>query len=416
MSRKFPWKTAEKIIDDVKRKIVIPISQSTLSEEDILTFADEEMLVAQVPSVMMYNEEFFVYSLRVPLRTGVNKYPIPARAIGMKTRDIFYCDENGNLSDMTRISPDDKTFYQDGSSAYINSVKSFYLENNNVVLPSNNPNTLTGYLVFSFYLQPNQLVKRNRCAFIDAFSIDVTVDNSKLTDGDTIYINGETYTARTSGAVAKEFNIGLNSSVTAANLAVAVTNMVGSSQGPAVTLTSNNISSILKPKSDKFLDMSQLDIFSRSEGLDVSTNIKVRTAEPIEHNVFSTDVPIDFLELAGGHKTKKIDVNVISVSGSSFEFYYQDVPLDITKGDYICNQFECWIPQIPSDLHVTLVERTGERILSAIGDREGAADIANKIAKNEHNQGILIDNRVEGSPKKIAARRSILQYQRFRRW
>lgn len=416
MSRKYPWKTADRIIEDVKRKIVVPISQNTFSEEDILAFADEEMMVAQVPSVMMYNEEFFVYTKRVTLLPNVTKYPIPSRAIGVKLRDIFYADEQGSLYEMTLISPDDRSFFQESANAYPRSAKAFYLENNNVVINPTGESNLSGYLIMTFYLQPNQLVKEERCAFISSFETDITIDNANLNDGDTISIAGTSYTAKTSGATGNQFNIGATSADSATNLAAVISGVTATPSGSLITISTTNIQNLIAPKSDKFQDLVVKNISASSTGYTISNNIKVVCTATIDTDVFSTSVPIDFLELAGGHKTKKIDVSIVSISGDTFTVNYEDVPLDILVGDYICNQYECWIPQIPSDLHVTLVERTGERILAAIGDQEGAASIAAKIQKNEMNQGILIDNRVEGAAKKIAARHSILQYQKFRRW
>jgi hypothetical protein len=416
MSRKYPWKTADKIIEDVKRKIAAPISQNTFSDLDILAFADEEMQVAQVPSVMMYNEEFFVYTQRVPLQKNVTKYPIPSRAIGMKLRDIFYADENGSLYEMTRISPDDKSFFQNGMSKFPGSSKIFYLENNNVVISPNGELEAEGYLIFSYYLQPNQLVKSDRVAFISSFSTAVTIDNANLSDGDIISINGTSYTAKTSGATGNQFNIGSNSAQSAANLAAVISGISAVVNGAVITLTSSNILDLLSPKSDKFPDLVKKKTTATSNGYIISDNITITCTKNIDTNVFAANTLVDFLELAGGHKTKKIDVKISSISGDKFVFNYADIPLDIVKGDYICNQYECWIPQIPSDLHVTLVERTGERILASLGDKEGADSINIKIMKNEAAQGILIDNRTEGAPKKIANRHSILQYQRFRRW
>ena len=56
MSKK-PYYTSNALIEAVKRNISFPISQVTFSEEDILTFADEEMFLEQVPSILQFHEE-----------------------------------------------------------------------------------------------------------------------------------------------------------------------------------------------------------------------------------------------------------------------------------------------------------------------------------------------------------------------
>ncbi len=106
-----PWYTSDKLIEAVKRKIAFPINQNTFTEDDILAFANEEMFIAQVPAVMQYHEEYFVYRVQVPLVTNISRYSIPDRAIGMKLRDLFWSDASGNYFEMTRISSGDKAFF-----------------------------------------------------------------------------------------------------------------------------------------------------------------------------------------------------------------------------------------------------------------------------------------------------------------
>src|SRR5690348_4097049 len=109
---KLPYYSSNTLIEAVKRNIAFPIAQATFSEEDILRFADEEMFLEQVPSIMQYHEEYFVFNEEVPLVANQTRYPIPKRAIGMKLRDLFYKDTQGQLVEMSRINPDDKSYMQ----------------------------------------------------------------------------------------------------------------------------------------------------------------------------------------------------------------------------------------------------------------------------------------------------------------
>ena len=118
-----PWYTSDDLVNAVQRKIAIPLNQRTFSKEDILAFGNEELVISQVPDILMYHEEYFVFSEDVTLTPNVQRYPIPERAMGMKLRDIFYVDTNGNLFEMTRINPDDKAYWQ-RESATINLMKS----------------------------------------------------------------------------------------------------------------------------------------------------------------------------------------------------------------------------------------------------------------------------------------------------
>jgi hypothetical protein len=168
-----PWMTSDDLIASVQRKIAFPISQATFSNDDILAFANEEMFISQVPSVLQYHEEFFVTYQIVPLTTGINRYPIPDRAIGMRLRDIKWQDNQGNMFDMTRVSPDDKAFFQRNIGAN-SAVHKFYIEGNDIVLLPAVTADPTGQFVLSFFLRPNQLVTNDQAAIIQYFSQDIT--------------------------------------------------------------------------------------------------------------------------------------------------------------------------------------------------------------------------------------------------
>lgn len=168
-----PWMTSDDLIASVQRKIAFPISQATFSNNDILAFANEEMFISQVPSVLQYHEEFFVTYQVVPLTTGINRYPIPDRAIGMRLRDIKWQDNQGNMFDMTRVAPEDKAFFQRNIGSN-NAVHKFYIEGNDIVLLPAVTADPTGQFVISFYIRPNQLVTNDQAAIIQYFSQDIT--------------------------------------------------------------------------------------------------------------------------------------------------------------------------------------------------------------------------------------------------
>lgn len=182
-----PWMTSDDLIESVKRKIAVPLSQATFGPDDILAFANEEMFISQVPSVLEYHEEFFVTYKIVPLTTGQNRYPIPDRAIGMRLRDIKWQDNQGNMFDMTRIAPEDKAFFQRNIGAN-EAIHKFYVEGNDIVLSPSVTANPSGQFVLSFFLRPNQLVTNDRAAIVQHFSKDITVDNTTIVNGDTISI------------------------------------------------------------------------------------------------------------------------------------------------------------------------------------------------------------------------------------
>ena len=76
-----PYYTSRSLIDAVKRKIMFPINQATFTDDDVLSFCNEEMMISQVPAVMQYHEEYFVTYQNVPLQNNMSRYAVPKRAI-----------------------------------------------------------------------------------------------------------------------------------------------------------------------------------------------------------------------------------------------------------------------------------------------------------------------------------------------
>src|ERR1035437_4534238 len=216
-----PWMTSDDLVESVKRKIAVPLNQRTFSAVDILSFANEEMLIAQVPDIMIYHQEYFVYSEDLTLVVGQLRYPIPERAMGQKLRDIFYKDTNGNLFEMTRISPDDKSYWE-RESGTTNLMQKYYLEGNDVVLAPLTLSQVTGSLHVSYFLRPNMLVPNDRAAIVQSFFTNVTLDNTTLVAGGTVNVGGLIFTAVSGSPSALQFQIGSTSAISAANLTTAI--------------------------------------------------------------------------------------------------------------------------------------------------------------------------------------------------
>jgi hypothetical protein len=176
-----PYYTSQDLINAVKRKIMFPMAQSTFTEADVLAFANEEMQISQVPSILQFHEEYFVYAKVFPLVPNTSRYAVPNRAIGMRLRDVSFSDQMGNVFDMARINSDDKAFFQQ-STGTTQAIHKYYLEGNDVVLtPSITAIPPTGNINFYFYLRPNQLVANTRAAIIQNFAKEIVVNASDLT-------------------------------------------------------------------------------------------------------------------------------------------------------------------------------------------------------------------------------------------
>lgn len=301
--------TSDELIKSVKRRAMIPKNQNTFDNEDFLAFADEEMNLGLLPSVLRMHEDYYLRTEEISLVQGQIRYSIPYRAIGNKLRDVSFKDGSGSIFEMTRISVEDVSYYQ-GSSAQ-NRIYAFYIENNEIVLVPDNVTFGSGSVLrVSFYLRPNSLVTLDSVAVI--------------TD-----IN------RTTGVIQ-------------------VSNM------------------------------------------------------PEE---FSASKLMDFVKVKSPHKIIDYDIQPASVNTTSktITFDVADIPSELEVGDHVCLATETAIPQLPSDLHVVLAHRVASRCLEAIGDLEGLQAANQKLAEMEQQTTVLIDNRVEGAPKKVVNRHGILR-------
>lgn len=400
-----PWMTSRELIDAVKRKIAIPINQRTFTEEDILAFSNEEMMISQVPDIMSFHEEFFVTSQDVPLVDGTKRYSIPERALGQKLRDLHYKDTNGNLFEMVRVNAEDKSYWEREFSSN-NYFYHYYLEGNDVVLTPQQVTSPTGSLQFSYFLRPNQLVPNERAAISGSFFKIVVINNASIVSGDTITVGDLTFTAVAGAPAALQFQIGASSTETAGNLASAIT-LNG-------TYSANNGSPSTSTVSIFYNELNTDFETSNSSAIVISSSVNIRFTEDLPSHIVN-GLKIDFLQTKPGHKTLKMSYQLPanSVSTDSIAFPQGVIPENFIIGDYICEEYECIIPQIPPDLHNGLAERVCGRILAAQGDVQGLQMVGAKIGDIKNAEGMLLDNRVEGSPQKLTQRKSLVSWLRM---
>lgn len=175
---KKPYMTSEDLIRSVKLRAMVPENQSTFTTESFLEFANEEMALGLVPSILVMHEDYLMYSELVTLEQNKTRYPIPYRAIGNRLREIQYQDSAGNVYPMTRIGVADLPYYNFATN---NNAYAFYVENNEIVLvPQNLTPPYQTYLKMTYYMAPNQLVPNDQVAIISSINRttgDIQVSN-----------------------------------------------------------------------------------------------------------------------------------------------------------------------------------------------------------------------------------------------
>jgi len=426
----YPWYTSQDLVAAVQRKIALPLSQQTFSSSDILAFANEEIMISQVPDLLTYHQEYYVWSEDIVMVANQLRYPVPDRAMGMKLRDIYYKDLNGNLFEMSRINADDKAYWQ-RESGTINIMQKYYMEGNDVVLAPQTITNVTGWLRFSYFIRPNMLVDNSRAAIISSFFTNVTIQSANINVGDTLKIGlYKTFTAVAGTPLTDQFQVGATNLITAANLEAAI------NLDAAFTATvSNNVVSViyndltqlyylteqqLVYNEQQFDDYSPIIekrtylISSNPLGMTVSPNIGFNIPAGVPANITSSGL-VDLLQTAAGHKIYAKDILLApnSVSTTSIMIPFWQVPITMVVGDYIASQYECIIPYLPTDLHNGLAERVCARVLEAQGDQTGAQSVNAKLADIKHAEGILAQNRVDGSSVKVNQRKSPMSWMRM---
>ena len=400
-----PWKTTNELVEMIKRKIALPIYQSTFSDTDLENFLNEEMMISQVPAVLQYHHEYYVYQVTVPMQTNVSRYQIPGRAIGIRLRDIKYVDQQGNYFDMTQIAADDKAFFQ-RSLGSNEAVQTFYIEGNDVVLTPASVTTPTGSLAMYFYIRPNQLVSNDRAAITSSFTKSIQISNNANIQAVTsaIEVNGIVFSPVTSSPGENQFVIGVDATTTGTNLA----NAINASSLSSYIMATNNSGTVT-------LTSSNLPMYWSI------TNTNCYTYTDTHNLVCTTDIPsnitssvlIDLLQTKPGHRIHSYDITPVTVSTDTIVINDSDLPSTFIVGDYICQENECIIPYLPPDLHNGLAERASGRILAAQGDAAGLQMTQSKIDEIDKQTNRLIGDRAESTPLKLNGRNSILRFTRM---
>lgn len=126
---------------------------------------------------------------------------------------------------------------------------------------------------------------------------------------------------------------------------------------------------------------------------------------------------IDFLQSQSGHKTLKFDVIITAVDtvAKTVTVSTSDLPSNLQVDDHIASAGETMVLQIPSELNSILVERVVGRCMAALGDQESLAASIAKVTEMEYKANSMIDDRSEGSPKKVNNLNSIIRASKISR-
>jgi hypothetical protein len=128
-------------------------------------------------------------------------------------------------------------------------------------------------------------------------------------------------------------------------------------------------------------------------------------------------VRYDFIKAKSPHNILKIDLTIESINATAKTVTMNpaEIPLDLESGDFFAFAGQSCVPNIPTELHAILAHRVAQRVLEAIGDTEGLNNATNKLAEMESKLATMLDNRVEGAPRKVVNRSLMMGSARNRR-
>lgn len=162
----------EDLVSAAKRSEFFPVSQTTFTDpDDLIAFANEEMLTKIVPAILSVRQDYFLAQSVVQMRSYLNHYALPERAIGNDLKDLFYLPDSGSID--VRYSIPRRQVHDLGavSSSFGSSPTAFYLKSDEVVIAPT-PGSISGSdgLLYFYFMRPSKLVPTAQCGKITAIS------------------------------------------------------------------------------------------------------------------------------------------------------------------------------------------------------------------------------------------------------
>jgi hypothetical protein len=447
------WLDSDTLIASVKRRAMIPSTQSTFTEADFLAFANEEQDIGITPHILQYHEDYLMQIDYLPVTPHQSYYEIPSRSTGNKVRMIHYVDPSGNVFEMTRVLIEDLPYYQNGSFGISNQgIRAFFIENDEIVLMPVDRHSLVGFLQVSYYLSPNELVPTNTVSTVTGFNpytgmvsvssipanlltagpmdilqtksphkrLALDITPSQISGPSNFFqfgvtpITQITCSAKSAIPASSYFNLIANGSLTPNNFGsqsddVLIPNTL--SQNIVVWYDTTGSSPAPSVPATQFV---RVDVSAAITPTDVATAtaaaINTAALQYYTASVVGSLLQIN-TTLVGDYSQVAIQPNLL-FSQIITNMPSALLPDELTIGDYVAQANQTIIPNIPTELHSMLAQRVACRCLEALGDMQGLQMANQKLAEMELKTGSLIDNRVEGAPLKVVNRHGFLRQSR----
>ena len=164
-------RTADYLLDGLKKRAIVPANQSLYTDYDILCTANDIIFNSLMPLLVSLREEFYVTKTRTTVVANQVEYDIPYRTIGRVLREVKYVIQDDSKRRLTRVNPgDEHLFRSSGSPA------GFYMYGDKICLVPKP--TQTGELELWWLMQPNMLVPTSDAAVVESIVGDVVTFSS----------------------------------------------------------------------------------------------------------------------------------------------------------------------------------------------------------------------------------------------
>lgn len=185
--------TDKSLVKSVLIRMLMPLSDNTLTELKIIELLDEEMRSTVLPLVLAAKEEFYVQNYDQTLVNGTYNYVIPQRASFATWRDVVLVDPMGNEINMVELAPEYvKITYPVGNLPPMYTF-GFIMNNDRITLWPPNMTIPTQYtLRMKVKRRPNHLTSVANCGQITAINTGTKVVNLTV-NGDGTWTTATTF-------------------------------------------------------------------------------------------------------------------------------------------------------------------------------------------------------------------------------
>jgi hypothetical protein len=127
-------------------------------------------------------------------------------------------------------------------------------------------------------------------------------------------------------------------------------------------------------------------------------------------SAFTSLANLDFIQDKSPNKILAFDIAVTSVTLSTKSLIVDplSIPKRLAVGDWVCPVETSPYANVPTEMHPVLAQRAAIYILEALGDNENLAAARGKLNQMETSIQKILDDRVEGAPRKIKSRHGFL--------